>query len=237
VHSFSSGHQLSQPSFETTPGCERRLPHLSSNLVSARVSNLDVVIAVSGITAAVAGELVDSAGAVVAVNNSTGSNPFTLTAPKAGLYRVNAGNKSPQRNWDSVMVRIGTTTQVAQDIPAHFALAQNYPNPFNPGTRIAFSLPNAAPVSLRVFDLQGREVAILADGVLQAGDHLATLLTEQQGSQRIYFYRPQAGHRHRRARWFFSSSRCESCPPVQADTARLPTRLSESRFRCGTHRQ
>lgn len=131
-------------------------------------------------------------GAVVAVNNSTGNNPFTLTAPKAGLYRVNAGVKTPQRTWDSVMVRVGTTTDVAEEVPTHLMLAQNYPNPFNPGTRIAFSLPNAAPVSLRVFDLQGREVAILANGVLQAGDHLAHF--DGTGlSSGIYLYRLEAG--------------------------------------------
>lgn len=188
-------HKLStQPSFNgTTPGCEGGGCHtLSSSIVSARVSNFDVVISVSGTTASVAGELVDSTGAVVAVNNSTSSNPFTLTAPKAGLYRVNAGDKSPSRVWDSVMVRVGTTTGVAGTVPAHFALSQNFPNPFNPATQIVFSLPNAAPVSLRVFDLSGREVAVLVNGVLQAGDHVAHF--DGTGlSSGIYFYRLQAG--------------------------------------------
>ena len=188
-------HQLStQPSFNgTAPGCEGSGCHsLSSSSVSAQVTNLNVAVTVSGTTASVAGELVDSTGAVVAVNNSTGNNPFTLAAPKAGLYRVNAGVKSPQRTWDSVMVRVGTTTDVADEVPAHITLAQNYPNPFNPGTRIAFSLPNAAPVSLRVFDLQGREVAILANGVLQAGDHLAHFDGTGLASG-IYLYRLEAG--------------------------------------------
>jgi len=187
--------QLStQPSFNgTTPGCEGGGCHtLSGSSVSAQVTNLNVAVTVSGTTASVAGELVDSAGTVVAVNNSTGNNPFTLTAPKAGLYRVNAGVKSPQRIWDSVMVRVGTTTDVADEIPAHVTLAQNFPNPFNPGTRIAFSLPSAAPVSLRVFDLQGREVAILADGFLQAGDHLAHFDGTGLASG-IYLYRLEAG--------------------------------------------
>jgi len=187
--------QLStQPSFNgTTPGCEGSGCHsLSGTVVSATVNNLNVAITVSGTTAAVAGELVDSAGTVVAVNNSTGNNPFTLAAPKAGLYRVNAGTKSPQRIWDSVMVRVGTTTGVAQDVPAHVTLAQNFPNPFNPGTRIAFSLPNATAVSLRVYDLQGREVATLVDGLLQAGDHRVNFDgTGLAGG--FYFYRLQAG--------------------------------------------
>ncbi len=187
--------QLStEPSFNgTTAGCSGGGCHsLSANAVSAQVTNLDVVISVSGTTESVGGELVDSAGTVVAVNNSTGSNPFTLKAPQAGLFRVNAGNKSPQRVWDSVMVRVGTTTQVAEDIPAHIRLSQNYPNPFNPGTQIVFSLPTVAPVSLRVFDLEGREVAVLINATLQTGDHVAHFDGTGLASG-IYFYRLQAG--------------------------------------------
>ena len=52
-------------------------------------------------------------------------------------------------------------------------LSQNYPNPFNPVTTIRFSLPESAPVRLEVFDMLGRRVAILADGVMTPGWHEA----------------------------------------------------------------
>jgi hypothetical protein len=56
-----------------------------------------------------------------------------------------------------------------------FALFQNAPNPFNPRTTIAFSVPaSAQPVSLRIYDLRGRQVRALVDEVLAAGQHRVT---------------------------------------------------------------
>jgi hypothetical protein len=60
---------------------------------------------------------------------------------------------------------------VAAGEPGTFALLQNYPNPFNPSTEIAFVLEKAGMVSLRVYDLLGREVAVLQDGWRDAGTH------------------------------------------------------------------
>ena len=67
-------------------------------------------------------------------------------------------------------------------------LYQNYPNPFNPTTQIEFTLSNVEKVSLRVYDLAGREVAKLADGVLQAGRHAVTFDASNLASG-VYFYR------------------------------------------------
>lgn len=56
--------------------------------------------------------------------------------------------------------------------PLEFALNQNFPNPFNPTTTIRFWLPTSAPVSLRVFDTLGREVAVLVAEVQSSGEHM-----------------------------------------------------------------
>jgi hypothetical protein len=56
-------------------------------------------------------------------------------------------------------------------LPVGFILNQNYPNPFNPSTTITFSLPHSANASLRVFDMLGREVAILVNGYTTSGIH------------------------------------------------------------------
>ena len=63
-----------------------------------------------------------------------------------------------------------TDLQTAE-LPTEFALTGNYPNPFNPQTSITFSMPEAATVRLTVYDLLGRQVALLVDGNLSAGKH------------------------------------------------------------------
>ena len=53
---------------------------------------------------------------------------------------------------------IPTAAETERDLPSQLSLHGNYPNPFNPTTRIEFSLPQAAEVSLLVFDVLGRKV-------------------------------------------------------------------------------
>lgn len=71
-------------------------------------------------------------------------------------------------------------TTVSSQVPDKFALSQNYPNPFNPSTKINFAVPYKSFVSLKVFDMNGREVSALVNNTLQAGIyqydfHAATL--------------------------------------------------------------
>jgi len=55
--------------------------------------------------------------------------------------------------------------------PASFVLEQNFPNPFNPETVIGYALPHSCAVRLRVLDVTGREIAVLADGMQTSGKH------------------------------------------------------------------
>jgi photosystem II stability/assembly factor-like uncharacterized protein len=73
-----------------------------------------------------------------------------------------------------------------------FDLRQNYPNPFNPSTVIAFRLARRSAVDLRVYDALGREVAVLAEGVLDAGYHSTRFDAASRGSG-VYYYRLTAG--------------------------------------------
>ena len=74
------------------------------------------------------------------------------------------------------------------DLPSRFALDQNYPNPFNPSTLIAYRIPGSSHVSLRVFDILGREVATLVDEVQAAGEHSAAFGGGENASG-VYVYR------------------------------------------------
>ena len=56
-------------------------------------------------------------------------------------------------------------------LPEHYTLGQNYPNPFNPVTTIGFELPESGNVRLAVYDVLGRQVALLVSGPVQAGSH------------------------------------------------------------------
>ena len=77
-------------------------------------------------------------------------------------------------------------------IPSQYALYQNYPNPFNPSTVIAFSLPSKSFVSLKVFDILGKEIATIVSEELSAGNYSRQWNAAMMSSG-IYFYRLQAG--------------------------------------------
>ncbi|MEW6510079.1 MAG: M1 family aminopeptidase [Bacteroidota bacterium] len=78
------------------------------------------------------------------------------------------------------------------EIPATYLVHQNFPNPFNGGTTISFDLPAVSRVRLQVYDLLGREVALLVDGVQLAGNHIVTFDAAKLASG-IYLYRLSAG--------------------------------------------
>jgi photosystem II stability/assembly factor-like uncharacterized protein len=76
----------------------------------------------------------------------------------------------------------------AMVIPARFELEQNYPNPFNPTTKIRFGIPTSGFVSLRVYDLLGREVATLVEEHMQPG-RFETRFDASRAASGIYLYR------------------------------------------------
>lgn len=80
--------------------------------------------------------------------------------------------------------------------PKQFAMSENYPNPFNPVTRINVELPAQSNISLRIFNLLGKEVAILASGTFDGGYHSFSwngVNTDGiQVSSGVYFYKLEA---------------------------------------------
>ena len=74
-----------------------------------------------------------------------------------------------------------------QNIPSEFVLYQNYPNPFNPSTTISFSIPRYSHVTIKVFDLLGREIQDLANDYFSPGTYKVEF-NERNLSSGIYFY-------------------------------------------------
>ncbi len=88
------------------------------------------------------------------------------------------------------------TTGVKQEpdkgLPTEYRLEQNYPNPFNPATTIAFSLPSKQSATLKVYDVLGREVAVLINESKEPGKYIVSFDASGLPSG-TYFYRLQAG--------------------------------------------
>ncbi|MBN2354817.1 T9SS type A sorting domain-containing protein, partial [candidate division KSB1 bacterium] len=80
----------------------------------------------------------------------------------------------------------------AQSLPKQVRLMQNQPNPFNAFTRIHYELPAADRVRLDIFDITGRRVAMIFDGMQKAGEHTVTFDARDLPSA-VYFYRLQTG--------------------------------------------
>jgi hypothetical protein len=112
--------------------------------------------------------------------------------------------------WDQTLAsdyswsfQITTGTDVADadpdGLPVRFALQQNYPNPFNAETTIRFSLDQAGPVSLAVYNMLGQRVKVLYQGELEAGQHRASWNgSDRQGrplASGVYFCRLEGGKR------------------------------------------
>jgi hypothetical protein len=100
-------------------------------------------------------------------------------------------------NWEIYYKRdpTGNVTGIKNidlEIPKEFSLSQNYPNPFNPSTKIKFSLPSSQFVTLKVYDVLGREIAGLINELREVGNYEVQFNPDNLVSG-IYYYRFQAG--------------------------------------------
>ncbi|KAB2920947.1 MAG: T9SS type A sorting domain-containing protein [Bacteroidetes bacterium] len=85
-----------------------------------------------------------------------------------------------------------SAVEVTVAAPSAYALSQNHPNPFNPATTISYSLPAAGFVTLKVYDILGKEVATLVNGMQESGANKASFDASQLPSG-IYFARLSSG--------------------------------------------
>jgi hypothetical protein len=74
-------------------------------------------------------------------------------------------------------------------VPTKFSLSQNYPNPFNPKTKIDFQIPNDAKVTMKIYDVSGREIATLLNSEYKKADYYTLDFNATNIASGIYFYR------------------------------------------------
>lgn len=103
---------------------------------------------------------------------ATGSNGMVLYTTNGGLTFVN---------------------QISNNTPKSFELHQNYPNPFNPVTKINYALPNQRFVTLKIYDITGREIQTLVNEVKQAGYYTVDFNGSHLSSG-VYFYKIKSSH-------------------------------------------
>jgi len=89
--------------------------------------------------------------------------------------------------------------QISNEIPEVFEMSQNYPNPFNPTTKIDLRIPNTAPVSVKIYDIMGREVKTLVNNqVMLAGKYTVDWNSLDNNGANVstgaYFYRIVSGN-------------------------------------------
>jgi hypothetical protein len=96
--------------------------------------------------------------------------------------------------WGDAILGAGTVGVEKQPtlVAKEFSLAQNYPNPFNPSTEISFNLAKSAKVKLAVYNLLGKEVAVLVNGTRSAGPQTVTFNAKNLSSG-VYFYKLESG--------------------------------------------
>lgn len=128
-------------------------------------------------------------------NTRNDENTLIIRSPRVANEFVQefAMRYSQAGGEDSIIV---TSSEGIADIPQGFEVHQNYPNPFNPSTNISFSLSQRDDVSVRVFDVMGREVArLLNDESFNSGTH-QIMFDASQLSSGMYIYQVSLGSGH-----------------------------------------
>lgn len=112
--------------------------------------------------------------------------------PSIAKYPSRGGLRNDMGAYGGPLARILTNQligiqQISSNVPSGYVLSQNYPNPFNPATKIMFALKQTGFVTLKIYDITGRLVKVLAEEVLNTGEY-ESVFNAGELSSGIYFY-------------------------------------------------
>ena len=124
---------------------------------------------------------------------------FNSTGLATGVYTgvMNVNSNDPNRPVKQIPVKLTVGVVDVQNnnlgVPSEFALNQNYPNPFNPTTKISFAIPQESFVTIKIYDILGKEVSKIVNQTKQAG-YYSFNFDASSLSSGMYFYKIEAGN-------------------------------------------
>ncbi|MCX6161277.1 MAG: T9SS type A sorting domain-containing protein, partial [Ignavibacteriae bacterium] len=122
---------------------------------------------------------------------------YTTSAGLEGLmdefrfYKRALNQAEITATWNQNLGVITNITPVQTETPKDYKLSQNYPNPFNPATKIGFSIPKSGLTTLKVYDVLGKEIAVLVNETKSAGSYIVDFNASSL-STGVYYYRLEA---------------------------------------------
>ena len=135
-------------------------------------------------------------GLNIAFSSNDGTSWATQYTVTAGSFYHLTKSRSGATLWgvrsNGGISRYGTpitgVTPISSQIPSDYSVSQNYPNPFNPTTKINFALPKSGLVTIKVYDVTGKEVATLVNEVKNVGTYSVDFNASNLSSG-VYFYK------------------------------------------------
>lgn len=143
----------------------------------------------------------DTTSIYTLIHRSNATHLFTVRADSGGEVWVCIGTDSGFEStttlyYNRIQLTFNTNTTGVDDNknnPPEFLLYQNYPNPFNPSTKIKYSVPHGGPVTIKVYDLLGKEIAKLVNEEKMAGSY-EYIFNASNLCSGIYYYRITIGN-------------------------------------------
>ncbi|MFA7360926.1 MAG: LamG-like jellyroll fold domain-containing protein [Candidatus Kapaibacterium sp.] len=129
-----------------------------------------------------------SAGTGFSVGGYSSSAGIDGSMDEFRFYKRGLDAAEIAATWNLDIGLITSVNPIVSNVPDKYSLSQNYPNPFNPVTKINFTIPKSGLVTLRIYDVLGREVSTLVNEIKNAGTY-KVYFNGSSLSSGMYFYK------------------------------------------------